>query len=130
MISGDAEAKMVVVTFISARSSEQCHDERDVSAGAAERFGVGILTAIVWVRRYRRSGEAGARHQGKAWQIATRSKCWYILKSSRGTKDVLLAAAPAAWTGFEVGPLGWLAYFDQHTFIAARTRATYIIILA
>ena len=32
---------------------------------AAERFGVGISTAIVWVRRYRQSGEAVARRQGK-----------------------------------------------------------------
>ena len=32
---------------------------------AAERFGVGVLTAIVWVRRYRESGEAVARRQGK-----------------------------------------------------------------
>ncbi len=32
---------------------------------AAARFGVGILTAIVWVRRYRQSGEAVARRQGQ-----------------------------------------------------------------
>ena len=32
---------------------------------AADRFGVGVSTAIVWVRRFRQSGEAVARRQGK-----------------------------------------------------------------
>ena len=32
---------------------------------AASRFGVGVSTAIVWVRRFRQSGEAAARRQGK-----------------------------------------------------------------
>jgi transposase len=33
--------------------------------GAAERFGVGIATAIVWVRRWREDGETAARRQGQ-----------------------------------------------------------------
>lgn len=33
--------------------------------GAAAQFGVGIATAIVWVRRFRADGEAAARRQGK-----------------------------------------------------------------
>jgi transposase len=32
---------------------------------AAARFGIGVSTAIVWVRRFRQSGEAAARRQGK-----------------------------------------------------------------
>jgi transposase len=32
---------------------------------AAERFGVGIATAIVWVRRARETGERTARRQGQ-----------------------------------------------------------------
>lgn len=32
---------------------------------AAARFGVGVSTAIVWVRRFRQGGEASARRQGK-----------------------------------------------------------------
>ena len=32
--------------------------------GAAERFGVGIKTAIEWVRRARETGETAARKQG------------------------------------------------------------------
>jgi transposase len=32
---------------------------------AAARFRVGVSTAIVWVRRFRQSGEAVARRQGK-----------------------------------------------------------------
>ena len=31
---------------------------------AGERFGVGVATAIVWVRRYRRDGETGPRDRG------------------------------------------------------------------
>lgn len=39
---------------------------KDGSArGAAQRFGVGIATAIVWVRRFREGGETTARRQGK-----------------------------------------------------------------
>ena len=33
--------------------------------GAAEHFGIGIATAIVWARRFREGGEAAARRQGK-----------------------------------------------------------------
>jgi transposase len=32
--------------------------------GAAERFGIGLATAIVWVRRARQTGERKARKQG------------------------------------------------------------------
>ena len=32
---------------------------------AAARFGVGVSTAIVWIRRFRANGEATARRQGK-----------------------------------------------------------------
>lgn len=32
---------------------------------AAARFGVGVATAIVWVRRFRESGERQARKQGQ-----------------------------------------------------------------
>jgi len=32
---------------------------------AAARFGVGVATAIVWIRRFRANGEATARRQGK-----------------------------------------------------------------
>ena len=32
--------------------------------GAAARFGIGVATAVRWVRRWRETGERGARRQG------------------------------------------------------------------
>ncbi len=37
---------------------------------AAARFGVGVSTAIVWIRRFRANGEATARRQGRSWRSA------------------------------------------------------------
>ena len=52
-----------------ARADSQDLRDRVIDAGtsaqaAAERFGIGIATAIVWVRRAR-TGERGARKQGQ-----------------------------------------------------------------
>jgi transposase len=53
-----------------ARAYSQDLRERVIDAGtsarqAAERFGVGVATAILWVRRAREAGERGARKQGQ-----------------------------------------------------------------
>jgi transposase len=56
-----------------ARAYSQDLRDRVIDAGlsgmparhAAERFGVGIATAIVWVRRARETGERTARRQGQ-----------------------------------------------------------------
>lgn len=59
---------------------------------AAERFGVGISTAIVWVRRYRQSGEAVARPQGKSRGSRLDPHAAFILGLVEGgTKDISLA---------------------------------------
>jgi transposase len=59
---------------------------------AAERFGVGISTAIVWVRRYRQSGEAVARRQGKPRGSRLDPHADFILGLVEGgTKDISLA---------------------------------------
>ena len=39
---------------------------------AAARFGVGVATAIVWIRRFRANGEATARRQGKTARLPAR----------------------------------------------------------
>ncbi len=39
--------------------------EGSSARGAAERFGIGIKTAIEWVRRARETGERTARRQGQ-----------------------------------------------------------------
>src|SRR4029453_6731927 len=57
-----------------ARAYSQDLRDRVIDAGlsgmrarqAAARFGVGIATAIVWVRRARASGEGTARREGNA----------------------------------------------------------------
>ena len=59
---------------------------------AAERFGVGVSTAIVWVRRYRQSGEAVARTQGKPRGSRLDAHAGFILGLvEAGTKDISLA---------------------------------------
>ena len=40
-------------------------DARTSARRAAERFGIGIATAIVWTRRARETGERSARKQGQ-----------------------------------------------------------------
>ena len=59
---------------------------------AAERFGVGVSTAIVWVRRYRQSGEAVARRQGGPRVSRLDAHAGFILGLvEEGTKDISLA---------------------------------------
>ena len=59
---------------------------------AAERFGVGVSTAIVWVKRYRQSGEAVARTQGKPRGSRLDAHAGFILGLvEAGTKDISLA---------------------------------------
>lgn len=67
MTSGYAEAMMVQAYSSDLGSRVIKAATSGMSARqAAERFGVGISTAIVWVRRYRQSGETVARLQGKS----------------------------------------------------------------
>ena len=39
-------------------------EEGASARGAAARFGIGVATAVRWVRRWRETGERGARRQG------------------------------------------------------------------
>jgi transposase len=54
--------------------------------GAAARFGIGVSTAIVWVRRARRSGERKAHKQGQPRRSRLDAHRDYLL--------ALIAAAP------------------------------------
>ena len=59
---------------------------------AAARFGVGVSTAIVWVRRFRANGEATARRQGKPRGSRLDAHADFILALvEAGTKDISLA---------------------------------------
>ena len=59
---------------------------------AAARFGVGVSTAIVWIRRFRANGEATARRQGKPRGSCLDVHADFILGLVKaGTKDISLA---------------------------------------
>ena len=59
---------------------------------AAARFGVGVSTAIVWIRRFRANGEATARRQGKPRGSRLDAHADFILALvEAGTKDISLA---------------------------------------
>jgi transposase len=85
---------------------------------AAERFGVGISTAIVWVRRYRQSGEAVARRQGKPHGSRLDAHEGFILGLvAAGTKDISLAEIAerlAAERGLSVGITSIWTFLDRH----------------
>ncbi|MEJ0096566.1 MAG: transposase [Methylocella sp.] len=83
---------------------------------AAERFGVGISTAIVWVRRFRESGECCARRQGKPRGSRLDPHEAFILKLVEETKDISLAEIAerlAADHGVCVGPTTVWKFLDQ-----------------
>lgn len=57
---------------------------------AAERFGVGVSTAIVWIRRARQSGERTARRQGQPKRSKLDPHAEFLLGLVNGTCDVTL----------------------------------------
>ena len=85
---------------------------------AAERFGVGISTAIVWVRRYRQSGEAVARRQGKPRGSRLDAHEGFILGLvEAGTKDISLAEIAerlVAERGLSIGITSIWTFLDRH----------------
>ena len=85
---------------------------------SAERFGVGISTAIVWVRRYRQSGEAVARRQGKPRGSRLDPHAAFILGLVEGgTKDISLAEIAerlASERGVTIGITSIWTFLDRH----------------
>lgn len=85
---------------------------------AAERFGVGISTSIVWVRRYRQSGEAVARRQGKPRGSRLDAHKDFILALvEAGTKDITLAEIAErlqAERGVSIGVTSVWTFLDRH----------------
>ena len=57
---------------------------------AAERFGVGVSTAIVWVRRSRVNGERSAQRQGQPKGSKLDVHCSYLLELVETTSDITL----------------------------------------
>jgi transposase len=58
---------------------------------AAERFGVGIATAIVWTRRARETGERSARKQGQPKRSKLDPHRDYLLGLVEAEPDVTIA---------------------------------------
>ena len=57
---------------------------------AAARFGVGVSTAIVWIRRARQDGERSARRQGKPRGSRLDAHEAFVAALIEATKDVTL----------------------------------------
>jgi transposase len=57
---------------------------------AAARFGVGIATAIVWVRRARESGERTARRQGQPRRSKLDPHRAFLLALIEATSDITI----------------------------------------
>ena len=94
---------------------------------AAARFGIGISTAIVWVRRYRQSGEAVARPQGKSRGSRLDAHKGFILGLvEAGTKDISLAEIAerlAAERGLSVGLTTVWKFLDRHGLTFKKNRS-------
>jgi len=59
--------------------------------GAAERFGVGLSTAIVWARRVRQTGERNARKQGQPRRSKLDPHQGYLLGLIETTPDLTIS---------------------------------------
>lgn len=60
------------------------------AAGAAARFGVGVATAILWVRRWRESGARQARRQGKPGGSKLDAHEGFLFGLVEGERDITL----------------------------------------
>ena len=85
---------------------------------AAARFGVGVSTAIVWIRRFRANGEAAARRQGKPRGSRLDAPADFILALvEAGTKDISQAEIVErleAERGLRVGITSIWKFLDRH----------------
>jgi len=59
--------------------------------GAAERFGIGEATAILWVRRARQTGERNARKQGQPRRSKLDAHRDYLLDLIAATPDLTIS---------------------------------------
>ena len=83
--------------------------------GAAERFGVGIKTAIEWVRRARETGETAARKQGHPKGSKLDEHEVFLLGLVAEKDDVTLAEMQAqlrAERGVSTGTTTLWRFFD------------------
>jgi transposase len=94
---------------------------------AAAQFDVGVSTAIVWVRRFRQSGESGARRQGKPRGSQLDPHRAYVLALVEETKDISLAEIVErldAEHGVRVGLTTVWKFLDRHGLTYKKRRRT------
>ena len=90
--------------------------EGSSARGAAERFGIGIKTAIEWVRRARETGERTARRQGQPKGSRLDEHEAFLRGLVEKTDDITLAEMQARLReerGVTVGITTLWRFFDQ-----------------
>ena len=95
---------------------------------AAIRFGVGMTTATTWVRRFRASGEAVARRQGKKRGSQLDAHADFILALvGAGSKDIALCELVErleAERGVRVGTTCVWTFLDRRGLTYKKRRRT------
>lgn len=114
--SGDLRGRVidVVVGGASARS-------------AASRFGVGIATAIRWVRRWRETGERTARRQGNPGGSKLDAHEGFLLGLIEGQRDITLEEMRSrllAERGMSAGIGTLWRFFDARGITVKKRRVT------
>ena len=85
--------------------------------GAAARFGVGIATAVRWVRRWRETGERTARRQGHPGYSKLDAHEAFLLELIEEEVDITLAEMRrrlAGERGVAAGIGTLWRFFDRH----------------
>ncbi len=93
---------------------------------AAARFGVGVATAIRWVRRWRKTGERTARKQGHPIRSKLDAHEVYLLGLIEETVDITLdemRARLAEERGLRIGYGTLWRFFDRRRITVKKRRA-------
>ena len=95
--------------------------------GAAARFGVGAATAIVWVRRWRETGERTARRQGNPGGSKLDAHEGFLLGLIEAQRDITLEEMRArllAERGVSAGVGTLWRFFDLRAITVKKRPAT------
>jgi transposase len=111
------DLRMRVVEAVEAGSSRRA---------AAARFGVGIASAIRWVRAWRERGDVGAKPQGGDRRSARiEAESGFLLDRIKRTPDATLSElrAELAERGVAVSTGAVWRFFDRHDISFKKNRA-------
>ncbi|MEO1600456.1 MAG: hypothetical protein AAFU49_08310 [Pseudomonadota bacterium] len=102
-------------------------DLRERVLMAAERFGIGAATAVRWVRRWRDTGQRGARRQGYPARSVLDPHEEFRLSLVEGASDITLdemADRLRAEGGISVSWVTVWRFFDRRGWPFKKSRAT------